>query len=87
MFVQLHWDLVLGITEVSKEYEAQLELTRINAWTTTLGETRSKVIGYQESVLREAFQKKNYLDREIVPIPSDTPTVETVSEHLDSECW
>ena len=26
--------------------------------------------------LREAF-KKNYLDREIVPIPSYTPTIET----------
>ena len=34
--------------------------------------------------LREAFQK-NYLVREIVPIPSDTPTFETVSEYLDSE--
>ena len=37
--------------------------------------------------LREAFQKKYYLDREIVPIPSDTPTIETVSEYLDSEYW
>ena len=34
--------------------------------------------------LREAFQK-NYLVREIVPILSDTPTFETVSEYLDSE--
>ena len=34
--------------------------------------------------LREAFQK-NYLFREIVPIPFDTPTFETVSEYLDSE--
>ena len=31
--------------------------------------------------------KKYYLDREIVPIPSDTPTIETVSEYLDSEYW
>ena len=31
--------------------------------------------------------KKNYLDREIVPIPSDPPTIETVSEYLDSEYW
>ena len=38
-------------------------------------------------LLREAFKKKYYLDREIVPIPSDTPTIETVSEYLDSECW
>ena len=37
--------------------------------------------------IREAFQKKYYLDREIVPIPSDTPTIETVSEYLDKECW
>ena len=37
--------------------------------------------------LREAFEKKNYLDWEIVPIPSDTPTIETVSEYLDSEYW
>ena len=37
--------------------------------------------------LREAFKKKYYLDREIVPIPSDTPTIETVSEYLDSEYW
>ena len=28
-----------------------------------------------------------YLDREIVPIPSDPPTIETVSEYLDSEYW
>ena len=26
-----------------------------------------------------------YLDREIIPIPSDTPTIETVSEYLDIE--
>ena len=32
--------------------------------------------------LRDAV-KKNYLDREIVPMPSDTPTIETVSEYLD----
>ena len=37
-------------------------------------------------ILREAF-KKNYLDREIVPVPSDTPTIETISEYLDSEYW
>ena len=34
-----------------------------------------------------SLPKKNYLVREIVPIPSDTPTIETVSEHLDSEYW
>ena len=34
-----------------------------------------------------SIQKKYYLDREIVPIPSDPPTIETVSEHLDSEYW
>ena len=38
-------------------------------------------------VIREAFKKKYYLDREIVPIPSDPPTIETVSEYLDSEYW
>jgi len=38
--------------------------------------------------LREAFKKeKYYLDREIVAIPSDPPTIETVSEYLDSEYW
>ena len=31
--------------------------------------------------------KKNYLVREIVPIPSDIPTIKTVSEYLDSEYW
>ena len=31
--------------------------------------------------------KKNYQDREIVPIPSDPPTIDTVSEYLDSEYW
>ena len=34
---------------------------------------------------RDAIQKINDQDREIVPISSDTPTIETVSEHLDSE--
>ena len=37
--------------------------------------------------VRDAFQKKNYVDRETVPISSDPPTIETVSEHLDRECW
>ena len=32
-------------------------------------------------------KKKYYLDRETVPIPSDPPTIETVSEYLDSEYW
>ena len=37
--------------------------------------------------LKQAI-KKYHLDREIVPIiPSDTPTIATVSEHLDSEYW
>ena len=35
--------------------------------------------------IREAFKEKNYRVKEIVPIPSDTPTIETVSEYLDSE--
>jgi len=38
-------------------------------------------------LLREAFKKKNYVDSETVPIPSDPPTIETVSEYLDSEYW
>ena len=33
------------------------------------------------------LSKRNYLVREIVPIPSDTPTIETVSEHLGREYW
>ena len=38
--------------------------------------------------LRDAFNKKKYyLDREIVPISSDPPTIGPVSEHLDRECW
>ena len=37
-------------------------------------------------LMRDAVKKK-YLDREIVPIPSDTPTIKTVSEYLDSEYW
>ena len=36
-------------------------------------------------VCKGCCQKKNYLDREIIPIPSDIPTIETVSEYLDSE--
>ena len=35
--------------------------------------------------VRDAFKKKYYLDREIVPISSDTPTIGHVSEHLDRE--
>ena len=31
--------------------------------------------------------KKKYLVREIVPFPSDTHTIETVSEYLDSDNW
>ena len=31
--------------------------------------------------------KKYYLDREFVPISSDTPTNGPVSEHLDREYW
>ena len=37
--------------------------------------------------LGKPSKKKYYLDREIVPIPSDTPTIETVSKYLDSEYW
>ena len=37
--------------------------------------------------LRDAVKKKYYLDSEIVPISSDTPTIGPVSEHLDSEYW
>ena len=32
-------------------------------------------------------KKKNYVDRETVPIPSYPPTIETVSEYLDREYW
>ena len=39
------------------------------------------------SLLRDACQKKNYVDRETVPIPSDPPTIETISEYLDREYW
>ena len=39
------------------------------------------------SGLRDAFQKKNYVDRETVPIPSYPPTIEAVSEYLDREYW
>ena len=31
--------------------------------------------------------KKNYVDRETVPIPSYPPTIEAVSEYLDREYW
>ena len=37
--------------------------------------------------IRDAFKKKNYVDREIVPIPSYPPTIEAVSEYLDREYW
>ena len=39
-----------------------------------------------EKEVRDTIIKK-YLDRETVPIPSDTPTIEPVSEYLDSEYW
>ena len=32
-------------------------------------------------------KKKNYVDRETVPIPSYPPTIEAVSEYLDREYW
>ena len=32
-------------------------------------------------------KKKNYVDRETVPIPSYPPTIKTVSEYLDREYW
>ena len=35
----------------------------------------------------KGYQKKNTLGREIVTIPSDTTTIETVSEYLESEYW
>ena len=37
--------------------------------------------------LGKPSKKKNYVDSETVPIPSDPPTIETVSEYLDSEYW
>ena len=37
--------------------------------------------------VRDAFKKKIYVDRETVPIPSFPPTIETVSEYVDSEYW
>ena len=49
--------------------------------------TAYECIKYVQRCVREAFKKKYYLDREIVPIPSDPPTIETVSEYLDSEYW
>ena len=44
---------------------------------------------YQErrDRLGKPYKKNYYLVREIVPIPSDIPTIETVSEHLESEYW
>ena len=51
--VQLLEDLDLGITGVCEDYEAQMGQTKINSWTTALGETRSKVIDYKQSVLTE----------------------------------
>ena len=32
-------------------------------------------------------KKRNYVDRETVPIPSYPPTIKTVSEYLDREYW
>ena len=32
-------------------------------------------------------KKKNYVDRETVPIPSYPPTIDAVSEYLDREYW
>ena len=37
----------------------------------------------EQKPIREAFKKRYYLDREIVPISFDTPTIGLVSEHLD----
>ena len=44
-----------------------------------------KIFG--RDALGKPSKKKYYLVREFVPIPSDTPTIETVSEYLDRECW
>ena len=32
-------------------------------------------------------KKNNYLDSKIFPIPSETPTINKVNEHLHSEYW
>ena len=40
-------------------------------------------------MLRDAIKKnkKNYLDRDIVPISSDPPTYETDRDNLDRDNW
>ena len=36
---------------------------------------------------KRRHQKKNYLDRDIVPISSDPPTYETDRDNLDRDNW
>ena len=51
-------DLHLGVAEISEDFEAQLGLTRTNAWTATLTETRTKVIQYKQNVVTEITSLK-----------------------------
>ena len=51
--VSLLEDLHQGVAEICEEYEAQLGATRLNAWTTTLTETRTKVSQYKKNVVAE----------------------------------
>ena len=58
-----------------------------------MGNNKTKLKIYESefrgfiNYLGKPSKKKNYVDRETVPISSDPPTIETVSEHLDRECW
>ena len=42
---------------------------------------------WKTMLLRDAIKKKNYLDRDIVPISSDPPTYETDRDNLDRDNW
>ena len=51
-------------------------------------EAQTRTLIQLETCIRDAFKKKkNYVDRETVPIPSYPPTIEAVSEYLDREYW
>ena len=52
-----------------------------------MGVVRKVIFRSNQTFVREVFKKKCYLDMEIVPISSDTPPIETVSEYLDNEYW
>ena len=73
------------MTQQNCSLTAVTDITSLIIWTISLGQClKCGTILLGQGFINLGLQKKNYLDREFVPIPSDTPTIETVSEYLDS---